>query len=62
MSEWISVEDRTPREGKKVLVTYVGVYDYDLVIFWRDRKNDHYGHQPATHWMPLPEPPKEVKA
>jgi hypothetical protein len=54
---WISVDDRTPREGQRVLTTYVGVYDYDVVTFWRDNVNDHYGHQPATHWKPLPAPP-----
>ena len=62
--EWISVEDRLPEEHEDVL-TY---FRFDLIFGghsfsmcqdcmvspdrW-DNEND------VTHWMPLPEPPKE---
>jgi hypothetical protein len=52
--QWISVKDRLPKLGTVVLVakdigsvntTYFGVNGF------RDEQ--------VTHWMPLPEPPKE---
>ena len=58
MNDWISVDDRSPEDGQIVLACYVGVYNYSVVVFWKDSMRDHYGSQPATHWMPLPEPPK----
>jgi hypothetical protein len=57
--EWVSVDDRLPEEGQKVISRYTGVYDYDVVTFWRDTANIHFGHQPATHWKPLPSPPQD---
>lgn len=71
-SEWISVEERMPEECKAVLCfagnkivlafmektedcgEYVPVF-WDLVAYDRD---DTYDEVCATHWMPLPEPPK----
>lgn len=64
MSEWISVKDRLPAVGEKVLTLskfghisdrYLHEYGGGL-IFSPD------GLKPGrdvTHWMPLPEPPKE---
>jgi hypothetical protein len=60
MSEWISVEDGLPEQNQIVLAHYTGVYVADVVEFWSDGVNNHFGGQPATHWMPLPEPPKGV--
>lgn len=72
MSEWISVEERLPEECKAVLCfagnkivlafmektedcgEYVPVF-WDLVAYDRD---DTWDEVCATHWMPLPEPPK----
>lgn len=61
MSDWISVEDREPKDGDWILAfdgSYhvaqfsnrypMGNYRYDC---------DTYDVKP-THWMPLPEPPK----
>lgn len=60
--KWISVEERLPEDGTFALFHYakngentmdVGCY-YDYGMFMVD------GHSVnATHWMPLPEPPKE---
>lgn len=61
--EWISIEDRLPKAYEVVLV---------LTTYNRHHEAHHHGEevprwedclcQPlsgVTHWMPLPEPPKE---
>lgn len=71
MSEWISVKDRLPECGEKclaVLNTIFGSY-VDLFIYTNDILtnepgfyciyNLYYRMDKVTHWMPLPEPPKE---
>lgn len=61
MSEWISVKDGLPiqDEHKKVLVVWnwktVDTYNSYYVFEYLDEKEEYY----ITHWMPLPEPPKE---
>ena len=71
---WISVKDRLPPYNKPVLVyrptlgikIYVATYEG----FWGDDDDEWYEHWDAngmnargkvvvTHWMPMPEPPKE---
>jgi hypothetical protein len=66
MSEWISVEDELPKmpdSGNWVGVNvfcedgYVRLYDYNIKSGkWMDGLNNITSR--ATHWMPLPEPPK----
>lgn len=67
--QWISVEERLPEENEKVLTfarfkhdgswwmditSWTGVTNHDIPKFWG------YGEEMVvTHWMPLPEPPKE---
>lgn len=58
--EWISVEDRLPEPGVDVLAAYrdrhinMGTAGDD----WLEEDiEDGY----ITHWMPLPEPPREEK-
>lgn len=67
MSEWISVADRLPKKDVNVLVTdgrcWCGVwslYGYsEFVDFWEDEYGNFQPFDDVTHWMPLPEPPKE---
>lgn len=67
MSEWISVEDRLPQEGVKVLTLdkWGHIRDRNLQKYWTGDKAYFRpdGMEPGrdiTHWMPLPEPPKET--
>ena len=64
MSEWISVEDRLPDKFCKVLVVWKA--NGETVIdtaFWTDQgfAVSHWCFMQVriTHWMPLPEAPKE---
>lgn len=58
---WISVEDRLPEEGQSVLVHYVD--GWMPVAHLLNGKWYQSGGETSwlsvTHWMPLPEPPKE---
>lgn len=64
VNEWISVKDRLPRDGRYLTVRYDQVTRSSFVdILWFERGdwwNRHYpGDYGVTHWMPLPDPPKE---
>jgi hypothetical protein len=60
--EWVSVKDRLPDVGCDVLFmcenkSYgVGAYSDT----YRDFFSGQFPVKGVTHWMPLPEPPKEV--
>lgn len=70
--EWISVKDRLPEKGSEewyniVLtnqrcmtkrVVRVGYWDGYHKRFWGFEAPSDYN---VTHWMPLPEPPKEAR-
>ena len=61
MAEWISVKDRLPMKNDRVLVYRPEMKESDVgavsVQFgWNCRRNK----TDITHWMPLPEPPKEI--
>ena len=60
MSEWISVKERLPEHGQITLCYDDGEMDCDQ---WDEWANVWVGHSQrvirVTHWMPLPEPPKE---
>ena len=64
--EWISVKDRLPSRDTTVLCfcriygRYVGSYQgIDVTDFGQWCNQSDCGILPPTHWMPLPEPPKE---
>lgn len=63
--KWVSVKDREPRNEFKypepdVLFFYPG--GIKIGTQWQDGQwyDDHiYSIEGVTHWMPLPEPPKD---
>lgn len=63
-SKWISVEDRLPTEPSEYIVVIKSATRATTLLFdgsfWfeedRDKRRTYYA---VTHWMPLPEPPKE---
>lgn len=62
---WISVEERLPEEDENVLVYGPwGIGNGYSLAFWYDSAwNDVDSGYPldnVSHWMPLPDPPKEV--
>jgi hypothetical protein len=67
MSKWISVKDRLPNDGDEVLIHngnyhWIGCFELENNGFMCGE--DHQGYErfysieEATHWQPLPEPPK----
>ena len=66
--EWISVNDRLPKspiDKRGYLCIYkIDGWEFYLVAnYYLLDENPHFQHESAgvkvTHWMPLPEPPKE---
>ena len=63
--DWIPVTERLPKYGERVLVfggvtMYVAYYDKNRFggeSWHKLNSKSHYCN--PTHWMPLPEPPKE---
>lgn len=69
MDKWISVEERVPDVNQPIMICTFGKYveegkycgcdSYHAV--WKTCANPGtYWDDEVTHWMPLPEPPKEV--
>lgn len=62
MPKWISVNERLP-ENQFIVLAYVH-HSYELVR-WNEYEEiwEHefgwFNKDEVTHWMPLPEPPKE---
>ncbi len=73
---WISVEERFPEKGVRVLtidyhkdirILHLDWFfgdQYDDSVWetdrgWADDKDGWWGNGVITHWMPLPDPPKE---
>lgn len=66
-NEWISVKDRLPNPHKQRVLVYLKNGSIKIASDWIDwpdgtvsfeTMHNEYWEQ-ATHWMPLPEPPKE---
>lgn len=63
--EWISVDDRLPEENVNCIVHYRHAYcdnDGYFAIGFCCHDGEKFQFDPAykvTHWMPLPQPPKE---
>lgn len=64
---WISVEDRLPEPMEWMLcfcstnVVHILRLD-DYGHYWTTQSLcNHYKKEYVTHWMPLPQPPKEVE-
>ena len=74
MPHWISVEERLPERDEKVHICFMFANKPHIEVgeLWSDGKfyaeGDEYclpmylKERKATHWMPLPEPPKEVQS
>ena len=62
VQEWIPVKDRLPKGGAIVLCNtdyFVEVLQWDeRADMWVDQYRS-YRKNYVTHWMPLPQPPKE---
>ena len=56
MAEWISVMDRLPNDGTKVLAYF---YYGSMECCWYDSTYYQPSWDRVTHWMPMSEPPKE---
>ena len=62
---WISVKDRLPERNGIYLAydgEYIGTVEYEKCRPDSEWTDDYEGYLDliVTHWMPLPEPPKEV--
>lgn len=67
-SKWISVKERLPESRKDVLVVALWHERWQTMLGWHSDQEEKWriitphGEREAggvTHWMPLPEPPKE---
>jgi hypothetical protein len=63
VSEWISVKDRSPELGERVLIfewngnIQIGLIRKKIPAWFSDSYRRVLG---VSYWMPLPEPPKEA--
>lgn len=60
--QWISVKDRLPEVGQNALIFDEGIISVNGILYskvWHPYHNG-FASEP-THWMPLPEPPKDAK-
>lgn len=66
-TKWISVDERLPEEKVNCIVHYKHAYcdndDYWAIgiCFYDGEKFQINPAYKVTHWMPMPEPPKEVE-
>ena len=58
MNKWISIEDRLPERSGRYLTHCNFDGDSLVAVLWFDKYNESFDDE-VTHWMSLPEPPKE---
>ncbi|HBB8337167.1 DUF551 domain-containing protein, partial [Escherichia coli] len=69
---WISCSERMPNDKQYVWCwgksygwtecdTFEGYYDWSRNKWWAVTDDGEEPASKVTHWMPLPEPPQEVK-
>ena len=62
VTKWISVKERLPEEGEDVLA-YLGEGIFEICWMLKDgvweTRDSYLDTDAVTHWMALPEPPKE---
>ena len=64
VQEWISVKDRLPEDGVRVLAAHddgvvrIGICRGGFPAVMSKKREKAFGFAEVTHWMPLPEPPK----
>jgi hypothetical protein len=60
-SPWISIHESLPEIEQQVLSCFKGQFAWVMFVATMTRNNGLYaaGYAAPTHWMPLPEPPKE---
>lgn len=68
LNEWINVKDKLPNNFETVLAfckdggMFVGRHTpWDRWQIWTAMKSTRIVSRTVTHWMPLPESPKESK-
>lgn len=61
-SKWISVKERLPKAGEDV-IAYLGEGIFEICWMLKDgvweTRDSYLDTDAVTHWMALPEPPKE---
>ena len=64
VQEWISVDDRLPEDGVRVLAAHddgvvrIGICRGYFPAVMSKKHEKAFGFAEVTHWMPLPQPPK----
>lgn len=59
---WISTKDRMPEEGEWVIINTIDREVFEAFFesgYWENDNSFWAKPNDVTHWMPLPEPPKE---
>jgi hypothetical protein len=60
LNGWIPVAERLPKRGADIIVcSHRTIKPVVFTTYFWDEKHDNW--LGITHWMPLPEPPKEVE-
>lgn len=59
LNPWISVEERLP-EGDQQVIAYHSAWGVEITQWYQNRwRYIGLGEDEPTHWIPLPNPPKE---